>query len=46
METVTLAPKFQVVIPVAVGEALGLRGGGKLLVISDAGRVEFIPSVP
>jgi len=31
METVTLSPKFQVVIPQAVREALRLTGGEKLL---------------
>lgn len=43
METVTLSPKFQVVIPQAVREALGLTGGEKLRVIPYADRVEFIP---
>ena len=46
METVTLSPKFQVVIPQAVREALGLRGGEKLRVISYADRVEFVPVRP
>ena len=46
METVTLSPKFQVVIPRTVREALGLRGGEKLRVISYADRVEFIPVRP
>ncbi len=46
METVTLSPKFQVVIPQAVREALGLTGGEKLRVISYADRVEFIPVKP
>ena len=39
METVTLSPKFQVVIPQTVREALGLTGGEKL-------RVEFSPVRP
>ena len=46
METVTLSPKFQVVIPQAVREALRLTGGEKLRVISYADRVEFIPVRP
>ena len=46
METVTLSPKFQVVIPQAVREALRLTGGEKLRVISYAVRVEFIPVRP
>jgi AbrB family looped-hinge helix DNA binding protein len=43
METVTLSPKFQVVIPQAIREALGLKPGEKLRVIHYADRVEFIP---
>lgn len=46
METVTLSPKFQVVIPQAVRQALGLTGGEKLRVIPYADRVEFIPVRP
>lgn len=46
METVTLSPKFQVVIPQTVRKALGLAGGDKLRVISYADRVEFIPVRP
>jgi AbrB family looped-hinge helix DNA binding protein len=43
METVTLSPKFQVVIPQAVRETLQLVPGEKLRVIPFAGRVELIP---
>ena len=43
MDTVTLSPKFQVVIPLAVREALGLRPGEKLRVLRHGGRVELIP---
>lgn len=46
METVTLARKFQVLIPQAVRKALGLTVGEKLRVIPYAGRVEFIPVRP
>jgi len=46
MDTVTLSPKFQVVIPQAVRESLQLSGGDKLRVISYADRVEFIPVRP
>jgi len=46
METVTLSPKFQVVIPQAVREALGLTGGEKMRAIHYADRVEFIPVRP
>jgi AbrB family looped-hinge helix DNA binding protein len=43
MDTVTLSPKFQVVIPRAVRESLGLRPGERLLVVRQGGRVELIP---
>lgn len=43
MDTVTVSPKFQVVIPQAVREALGLSSGEKLRVMAYADRVEFIP---
>ena len=46
MNTVTLSPKFQVVIPQAIREALHLTAGEKLRVIRYAGRVEFIPVRP
>ena len=46
METVTLSPKFQVVIPLAVREALHLKAGQKLRVLRYADRVEFIPVRP
>lgn len=43
MEIVTLSPKFQVVIPRAIREALQLTAGEKLRVMRYADRVEFIP---
>ena len=43
MHTVTLSPKFQVVIPQAVREALELRPGEKFQVVSYDGRIELIP---
>ena len=46
MDTVTLSPKFQVVIPRAVREALHLTPGEKLRVLRYADRVEFIPVRP
>ena len=42
METVTISPKFQVVIPQAVREALKLLPGEKMRVLHFANRVEFI----
>jgi AbrB family looped-hinge helix DNA binding protein len=43
MQTVILSPKYQIVIPKAVREALHLRPGQKMQVIKYAGRVELIP---
>jgi AbrB family looped-hinge helix DNA binding protein len=43
MQTVTLSPKYQVVIPKSVREALQLRPGQKMQVIEYNGRIEFIP---
>lgn len=46
METVTLSPKFQVVIPRAIRESLHLAAGEKLRVLRFGDRVEFIPVRP
>ena len=43
MQTVTISPKFQVVIPQRVREAMGLRSGEKAHVISFRNRIEIIP---
>jgi len=43
MNTVTLSPKFQVVIPQAIRQALQLKAGEKLRVLRYGYRVEFIP---
>ena len=42
METVTISPKFQVVIPQAVREALKLLPGEKMRVLHFGNRVELI----
>ena len=44
MDTVTLSPKYQVVIPLGVRQQLGLTPGEKMHVLSYAGRVELIPA--
>lgn len=46
METVTVSPKFQIVIPLAVREALSLRPGEKLRVLRYNSRVELVPVRP
>lgn len=43
MQAVTVSPKFQVVIPLAVREAMGLQPGVKLQVIQFEDRIELIP---
>mgnify|MGYP000067629734 FL=1 len=43
METVTISPKFQVVIPQKIREAMGLRSGEKAKVFSFRNRIEIIP---
>lgn len=46
METVTVSPKFQVVIPRAVRQSLGLKPGQKVQVILHDNRIELIPLQP
>ncbi len=43
MQTVTISPKYQVVIPRAIRQALHLRPGQKMQVVEYEGRIEFIP---
>ncbi len=43
METVTISPKFQVVIPKPIREQLGLSPGQKVQAIVYGGRIELIP---
>lgn len=43
METVTVSPKYQVVIPRAVRELLGVQPGQKVQVIPYKDRIELVP---
>ncbi|MFZ5773664.1 MAG: AbrB/MazE/SpoVT family DNA-binding domain-containing protein [Thermodesulfobacteriota bacterium] len=43
MQTVTVSPKFQVVIPRNVRDSLHLRPGQKMQVVVYEGRIELIP---
>jgi AbrB family looped-hinge helix DNA binding protein len=46
MGLVTVSPKFQVVIPLAVRKALGIKPGQKVQVVHYDNRVELIPLKP
>lgn len=46
MAVVTVSPKFQVVIPQAIREALGLEPGQKVQALQYMDRIEFIPVRP
>jgi len=46
METVTVSPKFQVVIPRAIRRGMGLKPGQKLQMIAHDNRIELIPVRP
>ena len=43
MQTVTVSPKYQVVIPKRIREALHLHPGQKMQVLEYDGRIELIP---
>ncbi len=46
MNTVTVSPKFQVVIPQKVREMLGVKVGQKLTVLAYDNRIVLIPTRP
>jgi AbrB family looped-hinge helix DNA binding protein len=43
MQSVTVSPKYQVVIPKSKREALHLRPGQKMRIVEYEGRIELIP---
>jgi AbrB family looped-hinge helix DNA binding protein len=43
METVTVSPKYQIIIPKLIREAMQLRPGQKLKIMEYDGRIELIP---
>ncbi|WP_018879427.1 AbrB/MazE/SpoVT family DNA-binding domain-containing protein [Thioalkalivibrio sp. ALE9] len=43
MEALTISPKYQVVIPKAVREALHLRAGQKMQIVAYDDRIGLIP---
>ena len=46
METVTISPKYQVVIPKQIRDRLGLLPGHKVQAIAYGDRIELIPVRP
>ena len=46
MDIVSVSPKYQVVIPRRIREALGLKPGQKMQALQYGDRVELIPLVP
>ncbi|MHB1342621.1 MAG: AbrB/MazE/SpoVT family DNA-binding domain-containing protein [Coriobacteriia bacterium] len=46
MDTVTISPKYQVVIPKAIREQLRLVPGQQVQVLSFGDRIEFLPVRP
>lgn len=46
MPTITISPKYQVVIPKVVREQLHLKSGQKMSVVTKGGIVYFIPEKP
>ena len=43
MLTITISPKFQIVIPKAIRDLLNLRAGQKVQAIAYEDRIELIP---
>ena len=43
MKTVTVSPKYQVVIPREVRETLSIKPGEKMQVINYSNRIELVP---
>ena len=46
MNTVTISPKFQVVLPREVRESMGLKPGARMRVIRLGDRIELVPARP
>ena len=46
MTTVTVSPKFQVVIPKGVRESMGIVSGHKVQMLTYGNRIELIPIKP
>ena len=46
MNTVTVSPKFQIVIPKEIREAMKIKSGQKIQMITYGDRIELIPIKP
>lgn len=46
MTAVTVSPKFQVVIPKEIREAMGIVSGQKIQILTYQNRIELIPLSP
>lgn len=46
MTTVTVSPKYQIVIPKEIRESMGIVSGQKVQILSYQGRIEVIPLKP
>jgi AbrB family looped-hinge helix DNA binding protein len=46
MNSVTVSPKFQVVIPQQVRESLGVKAGQKMIVLAYDNRIVLVPERP
>lgn len=46
MTTITVSPKYQIVIPKEIREAMGIVSGQKVQIMSYQGRIEVIPLKP
>jgi AbrB family looped-hinge helix DNA binding protein len=46
MATVTVSPKFQVVIPKDVRDSMGIVSGQKIEILTYGNRIELIPIKP
>jgi AbrB family looped-hinge helix DNA binding protein len=46
MATVTVSPKFQIVIPLEIREALAIRPGQKIQMIRYNGHIVLVPMRP
>jgi len=46
MTSVTVSPKYQIVIPKEIRESMGIVAGQKVQITSYQGRIELIPLKP